>query len=227
MTDANRLCNFLRMCKNILPKDLTLYDLIVKKLYLGVYTVRGREGIRFALTRYLPYMRCSSRNFAHWWNDNRQTAETAFVEHVVTVALEAIEREYCHWDIRPANLLFDEDERRFYILDWDSVWTIQELRDRHSVAARAVTMESLPDSETDFCYHVLKAELTLCEQLIVKCVFIWDNISRVTKNAAALAQQFLFFQRTLPSKVLNAESGEHDIRRDHFVDLMKLFLRLV
>ena len=226
-TDPDQLRDFLRISFN-LSKGNCLYK-VIEELYLGVYTVHGRPGIRFALTRYLPYTKCWSEEFAHWWSDNRQTAETAFVEHVFKVAFEAVERGLYHWDIRPANLLFDENEKLFYILDWDSVWTIRgsQMFFQRSDAAGALTKDRLPHSASFNLLYLLQAELTLCEELIVKCIFKWDNISDVSKNTDALAEIFVFFQSTLPSRVLNATSGQHDIRRDYFVHLMKLLLRLV
>ena len=106
-TDQNQTTTFLQMCSN-LGDNSDLKKLIVDKLYLGVYTVRNKDGIRFALTRHLPYMKCSSQEFAHWWRDNRPTTETAFVEYVIKVAMEAIEHNVYHWDIRTSNLLFDK-----------------------------------------------------------------------------------------------------------------------
>ena len=80
-TNEEQQTTFLQMC-NKLPNDSELKKLIVDKLYLGVYTVNDKPGIRFALTRRLPYMKCTSEEFANWWRDNRQTTETAFVKYV-------------------------------------------------------------------------------------------------------------------------------------------------
>ena len=97
-SDQDQLYYFLQMCNN-LPEGSSLKKLIVEKLYLGVYTICDKPGICFALTRYLPYQKCSSEKFARCWSDNRKTAATAFVEQVFAVALEAIENGFYHWDI--------------------------------------------------------------------------------------------------------------------------------
>ena len=64
-TDENQLTNFLQICSE-LPNDNNLKQLIVEKLFLGVYAVQGKASIRFALTRYLPCLKCLSQEFAHW-----------------------------------------------------------------------------------------------------------------------------------------------------------------
>ena len=160
-SDRDQLYNFLEMCSQ-LPDDSSLKNLIVHKLYLGVYTVNDRPGIRFALTRYLSYEKCSTKKFAQWWRALPKTAATAFVKHVFTVAFEAIEKEFYHWDIRPAN---NEDEIRFYILDWDSLLKVMDDEMRHPHAA--IALKSATSTST--VLYRLKAELSLCEHLLFEC----------------------------------------------------------
>ena len=44
-----------------------------------------------------------------------------FFEDVYQVAFEALDLKYFHWDIRPANIMFDDEKKCFVIIDWESV----------------------------------------------------------------------------------------------------------
>ena len=223
-SNQDQLRNFLETCSK-LPDDSRLKKLIVDKLYLGVYSVNDIKSIRFALTRYLPYKKCSTEEFAQLWRDNRKRAATAFVEHVFKVAFEAIEKEFYHWDIRPANLLFEQinkDEIRFYILDWDSLLKVDDddASLQYSIAAAALKLTTRsPTLDT------LRAELSLLEKLLFECVFKWDNISNNAKKKAE--GLFLFVVNNFPCDVLIATLNQSDIREAYFLHLMNLLLGLV
>ena len=74
--DQDLLQKFLQKCSK-LPKKSSLKELIVEKLYLGVYTVVNKGGICFALTRYLPFQKCSEKAFAEYWRAHRTIAAKA------------------------------------------------------------------------------------------------------------------------------------------------------
>ena len=189
-----------------------------------MYTIYDKPGICFALTRYLPYQKCSSEKFARCWSDNRKTAATAFLEQVFAVALEAIENGYYHWDIRPSNLLFKkmkENEIEFYILDWDSLSKVRDAKQLSAAAEHHTTRVKISTSPALF---TLAAELSLCERLLFQCVFQWDNINISERAAEFLAS---IFKRSFPSDVLTAKRTQSETRRKYFVRLMKLFLGLV
>ena len=220
-SERDQMRNFLDMCSKL--RNESSLKIFIKKLYLGVYTVNDRRGICFALTRYLPYKKCSTEEFAQWWRANRQIAATAFVEHVFKVAFEAIESGFYHWDIRPANLLFEqinENEIRFYTLDWDSLAKSMD-GTRHSDAADTLEQEAATSPALD----TLKAELSLCEKLLFECVFKWDHISHDSKKKAE--GLFLFVVENFPCEVLNATLNQSDIREKYFLHLMNVLLRLV
>ena len=194
----NQLKNFLRMC-NELKDTSSLKKLIVEKLYLGVYT--NSTPVCFALTRYLP-MKCSSVDFFLWWSANRTNSLIAFVDQVLAVALEAIENDYYHWDIRPANLLFEKKENRFYILDWDSLLQVGE--------GEFTEPAKLLDGKISLLPYTLKTELTLCERLLFGCVFKWDGIS---PDSQKKAEDLCFSKRKLKQRKKKTFSNAHFLLR--------------
>ena len=146
------------------------------------------------------------------------------MEQVFAVALEAIEKRYYHWDIRPANLLCEkvnEEEVHFYILDWDSLAKVGEARQKFSSAAKALK------SATSKVLYTVKAELSLLEQLMYQCVFKWENTDIDSKEISE--KLLLFFQRNpfFRCKILNSQSNQSDVRQKHFMHLMSVWLGLV
>ena len=49
------------------------------------------------------------------------TMPKRFFEDVFQVAFEALDLRYFHWNIRPANIMFDDEKKCFVIIDWESV----------------------------------------------------------------------------------------------------------
>jgi hypothetical protein len=122
--DIENLFKLLKDCLN--SENSCLKEMIVHRLYLGVYQINSpdgirRDGIRFALTRLIEGANCSTTCFKDLWSHNRNVFGEAFIRYVFTVAFDAIEMSWYHWDIRAPNLIFDDANQSFVILDWESI----------------------------------------------------------------------------------------------------------
>jgi hypothetical protein len=61
------------------------------------------------------------------WKD--LNIRTQFYTDICIPAIEAISIGYFHGDIRPMNICFNEETKRFQLIDWDSVCKVEISRD--------------------------------------------------------------------------------------------------
>ena len=94
----------------------------VTSLYKSHFQFHYFKAFPFSISRFIHGVVCSNKpEIRKRWKQNADTMPKRFFEDVYQVAFEALELLYFHWDIRPANIMFDDEEKCFVIIDWESV----------------------------------------------------------------------------------------------------------
>ena len=93
----------------------------LKELYVTFYITVWYNRFFFSITHLINGPRVMDLDFEFWRSENSKKAKQLFFDDVYQVAMEAVEHQVLHWDIRPENVLFDRSRNRLIVIDWESV----------------------------------------------------------------------------------------------------------
>lgn len=90
------------------------------ELYLGLFTFPNNESIVISVTRHTSAAPCIESSFSSTFT-NFKDIPNCFYKWVYEVIFNSLSYDIFHWDIRPANILFQySSEQKFVIIDWES-----------------------------------------------------------------------------------------------------------
>ena len=115
----------------------TLRKALVQELYLGVFTGVSTclTSLTFSLSRRFTCITCENNQFKTAWAGQSMSPKLhlqlkrSFYNNVYLVAMAALECNFFHWDIRPANILFRQEDSTFLIIDWECGFDLDNDRD--------------------------------------------------------------------------------------------------
>ena len=95
----------------------------IKNLYFAAFRVSSE--IVITVTRRLDGVGCENLQFHLLWRDYPTRLREMFKESIWKLAMDALNLNFLHWDIRPANIIFKAAARAstgecLSIIDWES-----------------------------------------------------------------------------------------------------------
>ena len=165
---------------------------MIKDLYLAAFQVSSLTDPRIVITvtRCLDGVGCESPNFLQLWHDSPCELREMFKYFVWSVAMDVINNNFLHWDIRPANIIYQfryvsstagisaGTDARLSIIDWESglnPFSPIEVVNSTQFSTLLNGSKSNKIFQNEKCDYKVICFALVCERLIDTCLLRYVN----------------------------------------------------